>query len=322
MNKNINILNQDQYVYDFYNEYITNLQFYQINSKIKALSLRYYRINYALTKGIEDDLDMVNSKKFNKTYDLFDFVPVLESQQFSYTNLNDEMNQGVIRPVQGMLTIMCVEEPLPNDVFHFYSNESEIEYLQVTNVTFIQSVKKLNVYQIEYSTANLLKTTVDKFNVNGHFYFMREFSKFIGSSLYSDMIKLIENRDENIIKIKKYYDDKRCSFKSPNVDDSTNIIINKMLLTVCENVYIPDIPPILTVDPVAMDYKLIISDVMLNLNDELTTLVNELYNIYFRMWNYTVQKSDPTIIGNPIKNETTIDYKITTIKDLDGNIIK
>ena len=37
MNKNINILNQDSYIYEMYNEYLKNVQYYQINSKIKAL---------------------------------------------------------------------------------------------------------------------------------------------------------------------------------------------------------------------------------------------------------------------------------------------
>ena len=124
MNKNINILNQDSYMYELYNEYLNNLQFYQLNGKINALSIRYYKINYEKSNGIENELDMVNTKKFGKTYDIFDFVPVLESTQFNYSNMNDESNQGVIRNTQGMLTIMCVEEPLPNDVFHLYSNVS------------------------------------------------------------------------------------------------------------------------------------------------------------------------------------------------------
>ena len=46
MNKNINILNQDSYMYELYNEYLNNLQFYQLNGKINALSIRYYKINY------------------------------------------------------------------------------------------------------------------------------------------------------------------------------------------------------------------------------------------------------------------------------------
>lgn len=322
MNKNINILNQDSYIYELYNEYLKNVQYYQINSKIKALSLRYYKINYTVSKSIEDDLDMVNSKKFGKVYDIFDFVPVLESQQFTYSNLNDEANQGVIRSMQGMMTIMCVEEPLPNDVFHIYSNESQIEFFQVTNVTYIQSVKNLNIYQIEYSTANLLKSTVDKFTINSHFYFLREFAKFVGSSLYSDIVKLSETRDDNVIVMKKYYNANKCFFNSSNVDSSTNDIINKMILTISENVYIPDIPPILNYEPAAMDVKLSIDAVMLNLNDELTNVVNEMYNIYFKLWNYTVSKSDPAIVSSPVKNKSVNEYKITNIKDLDGNILK
>ena len=96
------------------------MQFYQLNGNIKSLSIRYYKKNYALSKGIHAELDLVSSKKYDKVYDIFDFTPVLESQTFQYQNMNDENNQGVIRTTNGQLTIMCVEEPLPNDIFHFY----------------------------------------------------------------------------------------------------------------------------------------------------------------------------------------------------------
>jgi hypothetical protein len=229
MNKNINILNQDSYLYELYNEYLNKVQFYQINGKINSLSLRYYKINYSISNGIEDELDMVNSKKFGKTYDIFDFTPVLENQPFTYNMSNDETNQGVIRSTQGMMTIMSVEEPLPNDVFHFYSNESEIEYLQVTNVNYVMSVKKLHIYQIEYITANLVKNTVDNFKINQHFYFLREFGKFIGSSMYNDIVNLSNTRDDDIVIINKYYDSRNCKYKSIIIDDDSNTIINKKL---------------------------------------------------------------------------------------------
>ena len=322
-NKNINILNQDSYMYELYNEYLTGLQFYQLNSKINALSIRYYKINYALSKGIDDELDMVNSKKFGKTYDLFDFVPVLETTQFNYQNMNDEMNQGVIRSTQGMMTIMCVEEPLPNDVFHLYSNDSEIEFMQVTSVNFVMSVKKLHIYQIEYITANLIKPTVDAFKINQHFYFLREFSKFVGSSLYADLLSLANNRDADLVVINKYYVSRKCSYESLAMDKDTNIIVNKMLQTISENVYIPEIYPILSVDQ-NIDYtvRLNFEQVILDMHDELVTKVLAMYNIYYKLLNYSVAKNEPTNIGTPVKNTTTKDYKITTIKDLDGNVIK
>lgn len=323
MNKNINILNQDAYMYELYNEYLNNLQFYQLNGKINALSIRYYKINYALSNGIDDELDMVNVKKFGKAYDIFDFVPVLESTQYTYQNMNDEANQGVIRSTQGMLTIMCVEEPLPNDVFHLYSNESEIEYLQVTSVNFVMSVKKLHIYQLEYTTANLAKTTVDNFKINQHFYFLREFSKFVGSSMYNDMLNLSNTRDDNIIKINKYYNSRKCSYESSQLDKDTNIIINKMLQIVSENIYIPDIYPILSVDA-KLDYtvKLNIEQTIIDMNNELVTNTLSIYNSYYKLLNYNIVKNEPANIATPVKNTTTKDYKITTIKDLDGNIIK
>lgn len=323
MNKNINILNQDSYMYELYNEYLNNLQFYQLNGKINALSIRYYKINYEKSYGIENELDMVNTKKFGKTYDIFDFVPVLESTQFNYSNMNDESNQGVIRNTQGMLTIMCVEEPLPNDVFHLYSNDSEIEYMQVTSVNFIMSVKKLHIYQIEYTTANLVKNTVDKFKINYHFYFLREFSRFVGSSVYNDIVTLANSRDEDIVTINKYYNSRKCSYGVVTFDNNTNIIINKMLSIISENVYIPEIYPILSVDQ-NIDYtiKLEFDTAALNLNHELITLVSKIYNIYYNLLNYSIIKNETVNASIPVKNTSVKDYDITTIKDLDGNIIK
>lgn len=323
MNKNINILNQDSYLYELYNEYLNKVQFYQINGKINSLSLRYYKINYSISNGIEDELDMVNSKKFGKTYDIFDFTPVLENQPFTYNMSNDETNQGVIRSTQGMMTIMSVEEPLPNDVFHFYSNESEIEYLQVTNVNYVMSVKKLHIYQIEYITANLVKNTVDNFKINQHFYFLREFGKFIGSSMYNDIVNLSNTRDDDIVIINKYYDSRNCKYKSIIIDDDSNIIINKMLQIISENIYIPDIHPILVVDS-NLDYtkKLVIEQSIIDMNDELVSKVLNMYNIYYKLLNYNISINDPSIATAPIKNTTVKDYKITTVKDLNGNIIK
>ena len=322
MNKNINILNQDSYMYELYNEYLNNLQFYQLNGKINSLSIRYYKINYEKSNGIENELDMVNTKKFGKTYDIFDFVPVLESTQFNYSNMNDESNQGVIRNTQGMLTIMCVEEPLPNDVFHLYSNDSEIEYMQVTSVNFIMSVKKLHIYQIEYTTANLVKNTVDKFKINYHFYFLREFSRFVGSSVYNDIVTLANSRDEDIVTINKYYNSRKCSYGVVTFDNNTNIIINKMLSIISENVYIPEIYPILNVDQ-NIDYtiKLEFDITALNLNHELITLVSKIYNIYYKLLNYSIIKNETVNASIPVKNTSVKDYDITTIKDLDGNII-
>jgi len=322
---NINILNQDSYLYDLYNQFLENLQFYQLNSSIKSLSIRYYKKNFSLSKNIEDDLDMVSSKRFEGVFDLFDFVPVLESQQFQYQNNNDQNNQGVVRTTSGVITIMCVEEPLPNDFFHLYSNESEIEYLQVTNVTFILSVKKLNIYQLEYTTANLKKSTVDKIPINQHFYFLREVSKFVGSSRYNDFATLLQNREDMLYTINKYYNDRKCCYMDKNLDlinPEINITINKMLSIVSENIYIPKIGPILTV-PVSAPYdvKLSFNDSDILLKNELIDTVKKLYDIYFNILNYVVNINDPSLGVQAINGTTVKDYKITSVKDLDGNII-
>ena len=58
------------------------------------------------------------------------------------------------------------------------------------------------------------------------------------------------------------------------------------------------------------------------MNDELVSKVLNMYNIYYKLLNYNVSINDPSIATAPIKNTTVKDYKITTVKDLNGNIIK
>ena len=96
-----------------------------------------------------------------------------------------------------------------------------------------------------------------------------------------------------------------------------------MLSIISENVYIPEIYPILNVDQ-NIDYtiKLEFDTTALNLNHELITLVSKIYNIYYKFLNYSIIKNETVNASIPVKNTSVKDYDITTIKDRDGNIIK
>jgi len=205
-------LHQDMYVYDVYSEYLNKIEHYALNSTINALSVRYYKQNIPMTKGIHDKLDVITTAWYNRAFDIFDFTPVLEMQPLTYQNVNDEQNQGVIRKTQGVLTILAVTEPLPGDILNFYQHGSTNEYFEVKEVNFVHSVKDLNIYQLTFETANWSRSSVEKLNIVEHYYYMKEFRKFYSSELYEDYAGLIENRNNELEIINASYDCIKCRY--------------------------------------------------------------------------------------------------------------
>ena len=203
---NADVLHQDMYAYDIYAEYLNKIEHYSINSTINSLSIRYYKQNIPFTKGTHDELDVIVTPGYSRAYDIFDFTPVLESQPLTYTNDQDENNQGVIRRTQGTMTIMAVIEPLPGDIFNFYQHGSTNEFFSVDDVNFVHAVKDLNIYQIQFSTANWSRASIDNLNIINHYYFVKEFRKFYDSSLYEAYATLLETRNDELDLINNGYD--------------------------------------------------------------------------------------------------------------------
>jgi len=202
----VDVLHQDMYAYDIYAEYLNKIEQYALNSNINSLSLRYYKQNFPLTLGVHDELDVVVTDGYSRTYDIFDFSPVLQMQPLSYNVENDTNNQGVIRKTQGTLTLLAVIEPLPGDIFNFYQHGSTNEFFGVDVVNFVHSVKDLNIYELQFSTANWDKKSVEELNINEHYYYVKEFRKFYSSALYEDYAWLLENRNTMLIDMNKKYD--------------------------------------------------------------------------------------------------------------------
>ena len=203
---NADVLHQDMYAYDIYAEYLNKIEHYSINSTINSLSIRYYKQNIPFTMGTVDELDVIVTPGYSRAYDIFDFTPVLESQPLTYTNENDETNQGVIRRTQGTMTIMAVIEPLPGDVLNFYQHGSTNEFFSVSEVNFVHAVKDLNIYQIEFHTANWSVKSVEDMTIINHYYFVKEFRKFYDSTLYESYATLLESRNTELESINIGYD--------------------------------------------------------------------------------------------------------------------
>lgn len=209
---NYDILHQDMYMYDVYKEYINKVQHYALNGNMQSLSIRYYKNNILYSKGYVDQIDYYGPSDYKRSFDIFDFSPVLEMQPLNYTSDDLDENQGVIRRTNGVLTLMGVPNPLPGDIFHFYQNETNIEYFKVLRVNYIKSVNSVNIYQIEFETYNVKSETVDRFDIINHYYYIKEFFKFFDSQIYETYSFLIENRNKILNDISTYYDVVKCEY--------------------------------------------------------------------------------------------------------------
>ncbi|RLA81869.1 MAG: hypothetical protein DRG78_08460 [Epsilonproteobacteria bacterium] len=341
-------LHQDMYVYDIYAEYLNKIEHYALNSSINSLSIRYYKQNFPLTKGIHNELDVVVTSMYGRTYDIFDFTPVLESTPLTYSTTNDETNQGVIRKTEGTMTIMAVLEPLPGDVLNFYQHGSTNEFFSVNEVNFVHSVKDLNIYQITFSTSNWTLKSIEDMNISEHYYYMKEFKKFYSSELYEDYSDLLNNRNDVMEVINKYYDCAAPDYNN-NLSDTLKNKVNSTLLYLNEKVNLQNkiildheilydssglvqeiteeetyiaIPDYI---PEPYDPNIPYDPYVGKSSDELLTSVRYLQDKYYKFINYQTPidgNQDTTGITDlTVENKTFKEDAIHIIKDLDGNII-
>ena len=339
-------LHQDMYVYDVYAEYLNKIEQYALNSTINALSLRYYKQNIPLTKGVHDELDVIVTDGYGRVYDIFDFTPVLEMQPLSYNTSNDETNQGTIRKTEGTLTLLAIIEPLPGDIFNFYQHGSTNEFFTVDEVNFVHSVKDLNIYQIRFSTANWSIESVQDLNINEHYYYNKEFRKFFASDLYETYTDLIENRNNVLQDINLNYNCVKTRYDTNGMPEAKIELINSILLYLNDKVKLqtkvilgyeilrdvageliliteadtylpidgyvpPPYDPNIPYDPYAGQYQ-----------SQLILDVKYLQDKYIVFVNYqTPLDGNPDTTGLATQDPIFTEDAINIIRDLDGNIL-
>jgi len=208
----IDRLHQDMYTYQIYNEYLNQIKNYTINSNYNSLSIRYYKQNFGLTKNVYDELDIVASGQYNRVYEIYDFVPVLDAQPLTYTNEDSESSQGVIRKTFGTITTMVLEKPLPGDIFNYYNNDSISEYFEIKEVNFIQSVSDIDIYQLNFETCLIHPDTINAFDISEHYYYLKEFEKFYDKTVYPTYKTLLSNRNDIITELDKFYNYQLCKY--------------------------------------------------------------------------------------------------------------
>ncbi len=334
----MDLLHQDSGMYQIYNEYLKVAQQYAVDSKIKALSIRYYRINMTRT-NTDEEMSMMMTKKYGSTYDIYDLTQIMELSPLSYTNENAEDNQGVIRTTNGTMTLLGIAQPLPGDLFHFYSaneNESEedIEYFTVDNVTFNQSNSSMNINQIEFSTANITKRSVDSLTILNQFYYVKEFKKYFSSDLYQNYTVLLNSRNEDVDFVNKFYNAIKCTYRTGNETENKQEIdsILNQVIYYLNDTYRLNFNPIL-MDPPSdipqLKSKIENNEIVLNdtgynsgnladiINNNDILLIRKISKLQYLYDSFTNFKlPDNKEIG------TDIEKTNNTVKDLDGNIIQ
>jgi hypothetical protein len=212
------LLTQDFYQYEVYNEYIRNINYYLLNSKKSSLVVKYYRQSVKLSDNFENVTEIHNTDRQKETtYTVFEFCPTMDATAINYFIGRNDNRLGYDINSNNTITIFQMEEPLPNDIFYFYSEPNEI--FRVTNVQFIQTVhKSLKLYQLTYENAALLKTSIDNpknFPLDETFYFNNEFDIWFPSEVYSNFTGLIQHKDTLIKIIKRFYNNFECYYTDP-----------------------------------------------------------------------------------------------------------
>ncbi len=216
-NYSASLLTQDFYQYALYDEYMKNINYYLLNSKKSSIVVKFFHQNIDKSSNYNNETSIHNIEKFNETiYDVFEFCPTMDNQAISYQVGRSDNRLGYDINSANTITIFQMSEPLPDDLFTFYSEDREI--FRVTGVTYIQSVhKNLKLYQLTYENAPVVKASIDNYQINETYYFNNEFDLWYASQYYTNFVGLIQNKDNYRSIIKKYYDSFVCNF-----DDKIN----------------------------------------------------------------------------------------------------
>lgn len=215
------LLTQDFYQYELYNEYIKNINYYLLNSKKSSLVVKYYRQSAPLSDNYDNITSIHNVEKQKETtYNVFEFCPTMDATPINYFIGRADNRLGYDLNSNNTITVFQMEEPLPNDIFYFYSEPNEL--FRVTNVQFLQTVhQSLKIYQLSYENAPLLKSSLDNplnFPIDETFYFNNEFDIWFPSGVYSKFVGLIQNKESLLKIIKSYYNDYKCYYTDPLIE--------------------------------------------------------------------------------------------------------
>ena len=241
------LLTQDFYMHELYNEYMKNLNYYMLNSNRTALSVKFYHMDIIASTNKEDISSIHNVDKYSRSiYNIYEFCPIIDNQPLMYQVDQMEDKQGHGIHSMSTMTLYAMEEPLPDDIFTFYTNSEEI--FRVVNVIYNQNAhNNMKLYQITYENAPITKKQIDKFNIKETYYYNNETNSWFNSEKFKNYSYLIKNKHLLINIIEKYYNDIKCKFEDVNIPEEKNNLINTILFYLIE-ITQTDLSPILNYD--------------------------------------------------------------------------
>lgn len=211
-----NRLTGTDYQYNLYNEYLDQMDgILNKYGQQTGLSIQYWHIRVDLSMNY-DDLKMQNSYK-HYVYDILHFVPTINMTPITYTIGFDASQQGTSNVGMGSFNLYLVDKPLPGDLFKFYTGgdindpkthgTDTTEIFRITEVRYVRSTKnKLNLYQLDFETAPILVETMEHIRINQIMCWDTERHLFLDEVQCEAMTGIVDNRDEIISEINKYYD--------------------------------------------------------------------------------------------------------------------
>jgi len=317
-----NLLKQDAYQYGMYEEYIDNIYKNLFFSDKKSLSIKYFKLNLDVSRIYDDETAVSNDHIKNKNkYDIYNFCPTIDSNSLSYDTSNHFENGGFKTKTSGSISIIVLEEPLPGDMFLYYNNDTEV--FKVTSVNFIRNAhNKLKIYQLNYETGNIKSDHKEDMIINKEYFYLTEFEFFFESIEYNNYVNIVQNKENTLKSLDKYYNSLTCLYECSLNNDQQNKKLNNILKFLNKTIpsfqtryqdfkieynqyktvdnfiedecYIPKEEPILLPpdadDPTDLKYKY---NAHLN-EDEIkpNKLVKDLYNWYYQLINHKRQRKD------------------------------
>lgn len=206
---NVNRMSTTEYQYQLYNNYMDKLDENMIKyGQQNSMSIQYWHIKVNDSKNWNESNMHSNYKDF--VYDIFHFVPTMEMSPLTYQIGHSINHRGTSNIATGTFTMYLVQQPLPGDLFKFYSNDDVTdsgEVFRITNVRYMRTAKnKLKVYQLDFETAPMKMSTLEQVRINKTWYWNTEQFNFFDSNKYDAYANLLENRDALVEEINQYYD--------------------------------------------------------------------------------------------------------------------
>jgi len=236
-----NVLTQDHYQYELYNEYMEQMNKYLFNSNKNSLSIKYYHTNINSEKGnynFDDETgarhDVVTSK-FNylnsNKYTIYEFTPTNSMSTSTYQINTDEI-VGTNMITTGTITIYSIVEPLNGDLFHLYSKD-KAEVFKITSINFNRTANTdvnmgekdaadfgslgLKLYECTFESSHipfedLQKSTSNNTDPDSHNFFINEFDIYFNATEFKNYKYLIENQTNIIKTLNDCYDSSYCEY--------------------------------------------------------------------------------------------------------------